>query len=108
MFPLGVWLRGRSGLVHIGVRSAMYGFGVLAVLLIEKSFEIRHESGGFISALARVFQHQDIHHVWAATIGVTGALLVFNVLLVVQRHLGTHAFLKMFTSPLPEQSHDES
>lgn len=106
--PLATWLRGRSGLVHLVVRTAIYGFGVFVVLLLEKAFEVRHEHGGFVPALARVFQHRDIHHAWATTIGVTGALLVFNALLVVRRHVGKQGLLRMFTSPFPEQARDEA
>jgi hypothetical protein len=41
--PLGAWLRARSGLFHILVRTLMYALGVFVVLLFEKAFEGRHE-----------------------------------------------------------------
>lgn len=102
--PIDLWTRDRPAFVHVLVRTALYGVGILVVLLLEKAFESRHEYGGFVSALTQVFRHQDIPHVLAATIGVTGALLMFNALLVIQRHLGEGGILRMFLSPLPEPS----
>lgn len=106
--PIDAWTRNRPAFVHVLVRTALYGLGILLVLLLEKAFESRHEYGGFIPALVQVFSHQDVPHVLAATIGVTGALLMFNALLVVQRYLGEGGILKLFLSPLPEESNDRS
>lgn len=106
--PIDAWTRNRPAFVHVFVRTALYGFGILVVLLLEKAFESRHEYGGFIPALRQVFSHQDVPHVLAATIGVTGALLMFNALLVIQRYLGEGGILKLFLSPLPGISKDRS
>ena len=105
--PLETWTRGRSALTHVAVRTGLYGLGILVVLLLEKAFEVRHEYGGFIPALAQVISHQDIPHVLAATIGVTGALLVFNSMFVIRRYLGKRGLLGLFLSPLREQGKDE-
>jgi hypothetical protein len=105
--PLGAPTRYWPGWLHVAVRTALYAFGVVVVLLLEKAFEARHEPDGVVSSLIRMIRHQDIHHIWATTIGVTGALLVFNAVSVVRRFLGTHALLRMFMSPLPEESHDD-
>ena len=100
--PLGAWLRQQAAWQDVILRTALYGLGVLVVLLLEKAFEARHEYGGFGPALTGVFQHADIPHVWASAIGVTAALLVFNVLSVIRRHLGAGGLLRLLLSPLPE------
>jgi hypothetical protein len=101
--PIDTWTRNRPALVHVLVRTALYGLGILVVLLLEKAFEMRHDYGGFVPTLEQVLRHQDFHHVLASTIGVTGALLVFNSMLVIQRHLGQRGLLELFLSPLPEK-----
>ena len=106
--PIDTWTKNQRAIVHVLARTALYGFGILIVLLLEKAFEARHEYGGFIPALTQVFRHQEIHHVLAATIGVTGALLVFNAMLVIQRHLGNQGLLDLFMSPLPEKKENGS
>ena len=105
--PLGASTRDWPGWVHVAVRTALYALGVLIVLVLEKAFEARHEPDGVISSLIRVIRHKDIHHIWATTISVTGALLVFNTAFVVRRHLGTRALLRMFMSPLPAHEQDD-
>jgi len=105
--PLETWTRGRPALIHVAVRTGLYGLGILVVLLLEKAFEVRHEFGGFIPALTQVIRHQDIPHVLAAAIGVTGALLVFNAMFVIRRHLGKRELLGLFLSPLREYGKDE-
>lgn len=100
---LGAWVRSQPAWVDVALRTAAYGFGVIAVLLLEKGFEGRHEYGGFGPALRAVLQHADIHHLWVNTICVTGALLLYNVLAVVRRHLGEGAFLRLLLSPLPPE-----
>jgi hypothetical protein len=102
--PLPVWIRNRPALVHVLVRTALYALGVYMVLLFEKGFEGRHEYGGFISSLIQSFHDRNIHHVWATAISVTFALLGFNVLFVIRRHLGKGGLARIFLSPLPEES----
>lgn len=104
--PLGASARHWPGWVHVAVRTALYALGVVIVLLLEKAFEARHEPDGVVPSLIRMIRHQDIHHIWATTIGVTGPLLVFNAVSVVRRCLGTRALLRMFIAPLPAQPHD--
>ena len=101
---LGAWIRTRPALVDVSLRTALYALGVLVVLLLEKAFEGRHEYGGFGPSLAMVFQHAEIHHVWVNTICLSGALLGYNMLSVVRRHLGEGGLLRLFLSPLPEQA----
>ena len=93
---LGQWVRRRPVAVDIALRTLLYTIGVLIVLLLEKAFEARHEAGGFGKALLRVFQHREIHHVWAGTICVSGSLLGFNVMSVLQRRFGGAELKRLF------------
>ena len=105
--PLSAWMRDRPALVHVLVRTALYALGVYIVLLFEKGFEGRHEYGGFVPSLIQSIHDRNIHHVWATTISVTFALLGFNVLFVIRRHLGKGGLSRIFLSPLVEESKDE-
>lgn len=102
--PLGAWIRARPAWVDVIVRTGLYGFGVVVVLLLEKGFEGRHEHGGFIPSLIAVFQHAEIHHVWVNTICLSGALLGYNGLSVIRRHLGEGGLRRLLLMPLPQES----
>ena len=99
--PLGAWIRTRPALLEIVLRTGLYALGVLVVLLLEKAFEGRHEYGAFGPSLVAVFQHAEVHHVWANTICLSGALLGYNVLAAIRRHLGEKGLVRMLLSPLP-------
>jgi hypothetical protein len=73
------------------------------VLALEKGFEARHEYGGFVPALRQLFRQEDVHHVWANTLCLSGALLGYNALFVVRCHLGEGRLIRIFLSPLPEE-----
>jgi hypothetical protein len=102
--PLGDWTRTRPALLDVVLRTVMYALGVLVVLLLEKAFDGRHEYGGFGPSLIALFQHVDIHHVWVNAICLTGALLGYNLLSVVRRHFGEGGLIRLFLSPLPEET----
>ncbi len=102
--PLGTWVRTRPALIEVVLRTALYAFGVFVVILFEKAFEGRHEHGGFGPSLTALFQHEEVHHVWANTICLSSALLGYNALSVVRRHLGKGGLIRLFLSPLPEES----
>ena len=102
--PLGAWTRQKPALLDVILRTALFGVGVLVALLLEKGFEGRHEYGGFGPSLIALFQHADIHHVWVNVICLSGALLGYNILSVVRRHLGEGGLAKLFLSPIPEES----
>jgi hypothetical protein len=104
---LGAWVRDRPAWVDVVLRTAMYSLGVMVVLLLENGFEGRHEYGGFGPALLQSFQQADVHHVWANTLCLSGALLGYNMLSVVQRHLGKDGLIGIFLSPLPDKSKTE-
>lgn len=94
--PLGGWAKNKPVLVDVILRTVLYAFGTFVVMLLEKSFESRHEQGGFVSALMNVFQHRDMPHIWANTICVTGALLFYNLLSALNHHLGSGGLARVF------------
>ena len=102
--PLGTWVRNRPALVDIIFRTVLYALGVILVLLLEKAFDGRHEYGGFDPSLRAVFHHVDIYHVWVNAICLSGALLGYNMLSVIRRHLGKGGLMRLFLSPLPEEA----
>jgi hypothetical protein len=91
--------------MEVVLRTAMYSLGVAVVLVLEKGFEGRHEHGGFGPALWYLIRHEDFPHVWANTLCLAGALLGYNALTVVRRHLGKRGLIRLYLSPLPEESH---
>lgn len=101
---LGAWTRTQPAWVDGVLRTGLYGLGVVGVRLLEKAFDGWHAHGDFGPSLLSVFQHVDIYHVWASTITVSAALLVYNSVAVLQRHLGGGSLIKLFLSPFPEAS----
>ena len=101
--PLGVWLRNQPVWVDVVLRTILYAFGTFVVMLLEKAFESRNEHGGVGPALIHVFQHRDMPHLWVNTIGVSGALLFYNLLSVLNRHLGAGGLGRVLLSP-PQDS----
>lgn len=97
--PLGAWVRKQPAWVDVLLRTALYSLGVAVVLVLEKGFEARHEHGGFRPAVAALFQKTDIHHVWASTLALSGALLGYNVLSVIRRHLGEGGLWRVLKHP---------
>ena len=82
----------------------LFVVGVFVVMILEKAFEGRHEHGGFGNALAAIFEHADMPHIWANTICISGALLWYNILAVIRRHLGKGELVRFFKLPLPENT----
>jgi hypothetical protein len=101
---LGAWVRAQPAWVDVILRTALYAFGVFVLLLLEKVFEGRHEHDGFSASLIAQFQQADAIHVWLNTLCLSAALLSYNMLSVVRKHLGKGALLRMFLTPLPEES----
>jgi hypothetical protein len=101
--PLRALVRARPAWVDVLARTILYTFGVFIVLLLDNALEAQHEYGGFLASLRSVFHHAEVHHVWINTICLSGALLGYNVLSVIRRHLGKGGLLRLFLSPLPEE-----
>jgi hypothetical protein len=103
---LGAWVRRQPAWVDVLLRTVMYILGVALVLLMEKGFEARHEFGGFFQALGQLTRQEDIHHLLATLLCVAGALLGYNVLSVIRRHIGPGGLRRMLLTPLPEEPAD--
>ena len=101
--PLGSLVCARPAWVDVFLRTVMYTLGVAVVLILEKGLEGRQEYGGFIQAIRYLFQREDVHHLWVNIFCLSGALLGYNALSIVKRHLGEGGLFRIFFSPLPEQ-----
>lgn len=88
--------------VEVITRTLIYLLGVFFVMLLEKSFEARHEYGGVLEASKNVFGQANFYHVWANTLCVFGALFFFNLWSVIKITFGKGVFLKLMTSRLHE------
>lgn len=100
--PLGAWVRRQPAWIDVMLRTALYASGVLAVLVLEKGFEGRHEYGGFFQSISAIWAHEDIYHLWTNTIVITGALLIYNLMSVVRSHLGEGQLVRLLGKPRPE------
>jgi hypothetical protein len=98
---LGRWVRRQPAIVDVILRTLLYTLGFFLVLLLEKAFEARHEYGSYGRALANIFHHRDMPHIWANTIAVASALLGFCGLAVLRRTLGNEEFTALFLSRPP-------
>lgn len=104
---LGQWIRRHAAALDVVLRTALYTIGVLIALLLEKAFEARHEYGGFGTALVHIFQHREVHHVWANTMAVGLALLLFNAVSVVRRRIGSRELIQSFLAAPVDQTGSE-
>jgi hypothetical protein len=104
---LGAWVRARPAWVEVALRTTLYTLGVAVVLLLEKGFEGRHAYGGFGSALQQLIRQTDFQHVLANILCLSGALLVYNILSVVQQYLEEGSVIRIFLSPLPDNPQNE-
>lgn len=93
---LGQWVKSKPPIVDIILRTFLYALGVLFISILEKAFESRAESGGFINALKNVFQHRDIYKVWASTIVIGIALFWYNVFAILTQYFNNHELGKLF------------
>lgn len=97
----GGWVRARPAWVDVVLRTALYSFGVLIVLAVERGISGWHEYGSFFASLKAALRGTNGHHVWVNSLCISGALLGYNVLGVVRRQLGDGALLRLFLTPLP-------
>jgi hypothetical protein len=103
LIPRGQWVRSQPAIVDVILRTLLYTFGVLIVMLLEKAFESRHENGGFSTALLNVFRNRDLYHVWAGVIVVGLSLFGYNAMSVMRLYLGKRQLEKLyFTTPLEQ------
>lgn len=91
-------------IVGLLVRTILYSFGVLLVLILEKAFETRNEYGGFWDAVSHVFEGVNIYHFWVNSIVVFGALFFFNFWTILKKRFGDGIIYKVLFSPDPNSS----
>jgi hypothetical protein len=88
--------------VEVIIRTFLYLSGVFIILVLEKSFEARHEYGGIIEALKNLTNLANVYHIYANTICVFGALLGFNLWSVIKLTFGKGVFWKLMLSKIKE------
>ena len=101
--PLGDWVCKQPAWVDVVLRTLVYTFGVFIVMILERSFEARHEHGGLLGAVSALFNGVKLFHVLVETVVVSGALFSFNVLSVIRGHLGPGGLKRLFLSPATER-----
>lgn len=96
------FVRNKPAWIEVLSRSILYIAGVTLIMVLEKSFEARHEYGGVIGAFKNLSKHIDIYHLWLNVFCVFVALLFFNIWSVVKKHYGEGIFRKLMSVPVPE------
>jgi len=94
--PLGRWFGNQPAIVDVVARTTLYTVATMFALLLEKAFESRAEHGGFLPAVARVFEHRDVAQVWATTICVGLAFMAYNAFGILHRELGARQLWRIF------------
>jgi len=94
--PLSRWFHSQPPVFELIARTALYTFATMLALLLEKAFEAREESGGFIAAVGEVFEHRDISQVWATIICVGLAFLAYNAFGILHREIGSARLHRIF------------
>ncbi len=101
--PMGSWIEKQPAIIDILFRTFIYSIGIVIILILEKGIEARHEYGGFFNAIPQVFNHADKYHLYVNTIGVVFALLGFNFLSLIGKHLGEGGYKNILFSPPPRK-----
>jgi hypothetical protein len=94
--PLSRWFEGQPAAVDVVVRTLLYTVATMVALLLEKAFESRAEHGGFVAAVAAVFEHRDVAQVWATTLCVGLAFMAYNTFAVLRREVGTRQLWRIY------------
>ncbi len=92
----------KAAWVEVLIRTFLYLIGVFIVLILEKSFEARHEYGGFIEAFKNLKSLANDYHIYVNAICVFGSLLVFNTWSVFKLKYGKGVFRKVMMTKLEE------
>jgi len=103
--PMGSWalVRTRPAWVYVLLRTALFTIGIFVVLLLERSFDHRHEFGGMFPAMSALFREGNLHRILANTLVISCALFFYNALFVVRHYLGGRGFLQLFMLPPPNE-----
>lgn len=99
--------KSQAAYIEILLRTLLYLAGIFVILVLEKSFEGRHEYSGFFNAFKNLANSADGYHIWVNTLCVFGALLFYNLGSVVKKYLGKEDLKRILLSPVPEQNSKE-
>ena len=86
-------------IVEVLVRTLLYMLGILLVMILERSFDARHEYGGMGEAMANLPSHVNIYHFLVSVICVFGAILFYNLWTLLKGHLGHHGIKTILMEP---------
>lgn len=84
--------------VHVLYRSLIYSFFVGLVVLIEHTFEARHEAGGFMAGFIDVITHRNDDKFWATFIFIFLSFVGYNIISAINDHLGEGELRRFFFS----------
>ena len=101
--PFGSWIEKQPAIVDILFRTFIYSVGIIIILILEKAFEVRHEYAGFFESIPQIFNRTDVNHIYANSITVIGALLVYNLFTLFGKYFGKGGLIKILFSPPPRQ-----
>jgi len=87
-------------IVDILLRTFLYLVGISIILILERTFEARHEYGGFMDTLKNLYNSVDFYHILVNIICVFGALLFYNLGSVIIGRLGKGGLWKIINSPI--------
>jgi hypothetical protein len=105
--PLGTRVQSAPAGVDVVLRTVLYSAGVFLVLVLEHGLRECQEQGGFIAAITEGFRQAKFPHVLANTLCLSGALLVYNLLTLVRRHLGAGGLARLLLDvPVRENQRD--
>ncbi len=93
--------------LEIMLRTLLYALGVFAVLALEKGLEGRAEHGGFAGAVVAAFRGVDAPHLIVNTLTISVALLSYNFLNLMRRHLGKGGLRRILLDPVPAEEQQE-
>src|SRR5664279_3609832 len=96
LISLGSWVQREPPIVDVCLRTVLYTSGVWIVVILEKLFERRHDTGGIGDSISYLFSHRDIYQIWATTLGSGFSIFIYNAFFVVQQMLGKHGLMKLF------------
>jgi hypothetical protein len=97
--PFTRWARGYPAIVDVAVRTVVYTFATLLLLVVEHAFETRAEHGGFGPAFEAMVAQRDIHRIVATTLCVGLAFAAYNAFGVLKREVGPERLRTIFLGP---------
>jgi hypothetical protein len=95
---------GKPAWREVLVRTLLYLSGVFVVMVLEKSFEARHEYDGVWNAFIHLTERTNIYHILVNSICVFGALILFNIWTIAKKQYGKGMLWKILNSPVPDSS----